>query len=269
MEHQMNSYRWDAKDYAAHSSAQQVWARELIEKLDLQGDEIVLDIGCGDGKVTAEIASHLPDGSVVGVDNSMDMIRTAQSGFGGPEFGNVSFQAADASDLPFENRFDIVFSNAALHWVRNHTPVLKGIFQSLKAGGRILLQMGGQGNAAAVISLMDSMITTGTWRKYFENFQFPYGFHHPKDYKTWLDAAGFQSVDAKLIPKDMRYDDRAGLAGWIRTTWLPYTQRVPDQDREAFINELADRYIHQYPPDSAGGIVIKMVRLEVKAVKAP
>jgi trans-aconitate 2-methyltransferase len=263
----MNSYRWNAKDYARHSSVQQAWARELIAKLDLQGNEAVLDIGCGDGKVTAEIASHVPDGSVLGIDSSADMIKTAQSGFAKPAFTNISFQVANASQLPFENRFDIVFSNAALHWVRDHTPVLKGIFKSLKNNGRILLQMGGQGNASAIICIMNSMITTATWGKYFKDFEFPYGFHHPQDYHIWLDDAGFQSTDARLIHKDMRYDDRAGLSGWIRTTWLPYTQRIPDHIRNEFINELTDRYLERYPPDSAGRIVIKMVRLEVEAVK--
>ena len=160
----MNSYRWDAMDYARHSTVQQAWARELIEKLDLQGNEAVLDIGCGDGKVTAEIASHVPDGSVLGIDSSADMIRTAQSGFAKPEFTNICFEVADACELLFENQFDIVFSNAALHWVRNHIPVLKGIYSSLKNGGRMLLQMGGQGNASAIICIMDSMIKTkATW----------------------------------------------------------------------------------------------------------
>lgn len=263
----MNSYHWNAKDYAEHSSVQQAWARELIKNLDLRGNETVLDIGCGDGKVTAEIASHVPYGSVLGIDSSADMIRTAQSGFGKPEFTNLCFQVADASELPFENQFDIVFSNAALHWVRNHLPVLKGIFGSLRNGGRILLQMGGEGNAAAIISVVNRMIATAKWGKYFENFEFPYGFHHPKDYNIWLDEAGFQSADARLVSKDMRYDNRAGLSGWIRTTWLPYTQRIPEHIRNEFINELTDSYIRKYPTDNEGKIVIKMVRLEVKAIK--
>ena len=264
----MTSYRWDAKDYADHSLVQQTWARELIEKLDLHGNETLLDIGCGDGKVSAEIASHLPDGSVMGVDSSADMISAAQSGFGKYEFSNIRFQVADASKLMFDNQFDIVFSNAALHWVRNHVPVLKGIFASLKKGGRILLQMGGQGNAADIISVMNSMITSPKWHTYFKDFGFPFGFHHPDDYHTWLDEAGFKSVDARLIPKDMRYADRAGLFGWVRTTWLPYTQRIPENIRKEFINELVDTYLRRYPPDGSGEVVVKMVRLEVKGVKA-
>ena len=102
---------------------------------------------------------------------------------------------------------------------------------------------------------------------FFENFAFPYGFHGAEEYASWLKTAGFQAVDARLIPKDMRHAGRAGLAGWIRTTWLPYTQRVPENLQEAFISELADRYLEDHPPEADGGVRVKMVRLEVQAIK--
>src|SRR5512133_3316891 len=134
---------WNPSDYAQHSSAQQIWARELIAKLHLAGHERVLDIGCGDGKVTAEIASAVPRGSVVGIDNSTDMIGYAKAAY---EAGNLRFQVADAAALPFQAEFDVIFSNACLHWIYDHKPVLAGIRRSLAPGGRVLLQMGGKGN---------------------------------------------------------------------------------------------------------------------------
>ncbi|MCI5128506.1 MAG: class I SAM-dependent methyltransferase, partial [Candidatus Electrothrix sp. AUS3] len=105
------------EDYACHSAAQQIWARELISKLNFQGDEIVLDIGCGDGKITAEIAEHLPNGEILGVDNSAAMLALARKEFPWSSHPNLSFQERDARDLSYECEFDIIFSNAALHWV--------------------------------------------------------------------------------------------------------------------------------------------------------
>ncbi len=262
------SYSWDANDYAKQSANQQKWARELISKLNLQGDEHILDIGCGDGKVTAEIASHLPDGSVLGIDYSLDMIKLAQKEFPPAIVKNISFEQKDARTFSFTSQFDVVFSNAVLHWVTDHRPVLKNIYDCLKPGGRILLQMGGEGNAAEIISVLHDMKQEDKWKSYFMNFDFPYGFHGDKEYQTWLAEAGFVIKRAELIPKIMTHPDKAGLEGWIRTTWLPYTQRIPESDREAFISELADRYISKQPLDSDGIIKINMMRLEVEAEKS-
>lgn len=263
----MIKYRWEAQEYAKHSSAQQGWARELIAKLDLQGNEHILDVGCGDGKVTAKIAAHVPNGSVVGVDNSPSMIELAQTEYPVAEYPNLSFQLEDARELSFDQRFDIVFSNAALHWVRNHRPVLESIWRSLRPGGRTLLQMGGSANAASILSVLDRMKEDGVWKPYFEGFAFPYGFHGPNEYEIWLKQSGLQPVRVELIQKDMTHEGQTGLAGWIRTTWLPYTERIPEQKREMFIGEIVERYLRKYPPDSEGNTHVRMVRLEVEAIK--
>ena len=152
---QEKRYDWNAEEYAKHSSAQQIWARELIPKLQLRGSESLLDIGCGDGKITAEIATQLPEGDVLGVDSSPDMVALAKKHFPKNRYPNLSFGSADAGHLLFKEQFDIVFSNAALHWIKDHKPVISGIQKSLKAKGRIFLQMGGKGNAEVIISLLD------------------------------------------------------------------------------------------------------------------
>ncbi len=263
----MNSYQWNANDYARHSAAQQAWAGELIPKLNLQDNEHLLDIGCGDGKVTAELAERVSNGSVLGIDNSASMIELAQKTFAPQKHPNLSFQLADARNLTFEQLFDVVFSNAALHWVHDHRPILKGIWRSLRPGGRILLQMGGKGNAAAIIRSLDKMITEESWKPYFNHFEFPYGFHLPEVYKKLLEKTGFDVQRVDLVPKLMKHNGEAALAGWIRTTWLPYTGRIPKKYRTKFIKELTHRYVDENPPDAGGRIHVRMVRLEVEALK--
>ncbi|MFC1515317.1 class I SAM-dependent methyltransferase [Thermodesulfobacteriota bacterium] len=263
----MKPYTWDAQDYEKSSSAQQAWARELIDKLMLQGDEHVLDIGSGDGKVTAELSVNVPNGVVVGIDNSADMVNRAREKFPECRFPNLKFQVTDASNLKFNNAFDLVFSNATLHWVKDHMPVLRGIRQSLRPGGRMLLQMGGKGNAADIIRTVDRLIEKDKWRAYFADFTFPYGFYTSQEYETWLKKTGLVPVRIALIEKDMTQKGPEGLSGWIRTTWLPYTQRVPEDERIAFIDDIVENYLNDYPLDAEGRAHVQMVRLEVEAKK--
>ena len=261
------AYKWDAVDYARSSTVQQVWARELIAKLDLQGNEHLLDLGCGDGKVTAELASLLPDGHVVGVDNSQEMIELAKSSFPASDFPNLKFEVVDALDLNFNNEFDVVFSNAVLHWVSDHISVLSGISNALKPGGRILLQMGGRGNAEKVHFAMDKVCSMPEWRDYFVGLKFPYSFYGLEEYDEWLLNADLIPVRVELIPKDAAHVDRSAFEGWLRTTWLPYLQRVEKERQDEFIKQVVDYYLSENPSSSDGVVHVQMIRLEVEAKK--
>jgi trans-aconitate 2-methyltransferase len=260
-------YRWNASEYDKHSTAQLEWARELIQKLNLQGNESVLDIGCGDGKITAEIGRRLSGGTVVGIDNSDEMIDLASLKFPETKFPNITFRKIDAREIPYKNQFDVVFSNAALHWVRDHQSVLRGVAISLKKHGRLLFQMGGKGNAEEIIEIIDRLIKMDRWKSYFRRFEFPYGFYGPDEYRSWLDQSGLEEKRIELISKDMKQKGEEGLAGWIRTTWLPYTERVPDDLKEELIEAVVSGYLEHHPPDDSGYVHVKMVRLEVEAMK--
>lgn len=260
-------YKWNAEDYKNSSSAQLEWAIELISKLELEGNERILDIGCGDGKITAQIAQKLPEGSVLGIDSSKDMISLAKETFNSSNYSNLNFLLKDAQELDFNNEFDIIFSNAALHRIKDHLSVLKRINKALKPSGKILIQMGGKGNAESILKIADKIINDQKWKKYFEGFEFPYGFYSAEKYKEWLQKVGFNPIRVQLIPKDMEKNDKSEMTGWIRTTWLPYTQRVPEDLQEEFIGELIGRYLENYPKDDKGHIHVNMVRLEVEATK--
>jgi trans-aconitate methyltransferase len=264
---QPKNYSWNACDYAKHSSSQYGWAKELIPKLKLCGNEALLDIGCGDGKITAVLAKSLPEGCVVGVDSSEEMVTLAQRTFPVNAYPNLSFQKMDARELPFQEKFDRVFSNAALHWIIDHKPVLHGVQRSLKSGGRLLFQMGGKGNAKDILAVLDDMFRGEQWRTFFEGFRFPYGFYAPEEYAAWLLEAKLAPERAELLQKDMKLLGKEGLAGWIRTTWLPYTERLPTGLREPFIAEIVDTYLTAHPLDAEGNAHVAMVRLEVEARK--
>ena len=263
----MKNYKWDAREYEKHSQGQQKWARELIEKISLKGTENVLDLGCGDGKVTAEISKLLNKGSIIGIDNSAAMIKLASDRHSADMYPNLSFQEMDAGNLQFNDRFDLIFSNAVLHWVKDQIPVIKGIFKSLKQGGKVLLQMGGKGNAAEIVSVLSELQNQRKWSTYFNGFDFPFYFPETNEYKTHLLDCGFTLNRIELIPKKMDHGGIEALKGWLRTTWLPFTERVPEEERENFIEIVSKNYVERYSANSKGIINVQMVRLEVEAVK--
>jgi len=261
-------HRWDPKVYVKSSSAQQKWAEELLSRISIRGDERILDIGCGDGKITAEVAMLVPGGSVLGLDNSREMLSFARERFPPASWPNLDFQYGDASYLQYEDEFDLVLSFACLHWVQDHRPVLEGIKRSLKNGGRVLMQFGGLGNAAGILKVVDELVMEEKWSGYFEAFPFPYGFYGPEEYQTWLELAGLKALRVELVEKDMVQAGREGLLSWFKSTWLPYIEKVPEPLREDFIYEVVDRYITAYPLDDKGYVHVGMVRLEVEAEKS-
>lgn len=263
----MPKFEWNADEYAKHSSAQEKWAKELLAKLKLKGNENVLDLGCGDGKITAEIARIIKDGLVIGVDNSEAMISLAQEKYPNKIYKNLSFRVMDAKKLLFDRKFDVVFSNAALHWVDDHGKVLEGINRSLKPGGRFLIQTGGTGNAAAAFETLKEMAALEEWLPYLKDAESPYNFLSDKDYEKLIPEKGFKPLRIELLKKDMVHDGIEGLKGFIRTTWLPFTSRIPEEKREQFIAETARHFISKYPPDKESKVHIGMVRLEAEAVK--
>ena len=262
-----NKVVWSAADYASNSAVQQSWARELIAELKLKGDERILDVGCGDGKVTAEIARALPHGTAVGIDASPQMIAYAAKTFPAAKNPNLEFHVMDARKIQLVRKFDLVFSNAALHWVDDHQAFLRGAASVLRPGGRLVVSCGGKGNAHDVFLVLRPEMRSKKWREFFRKMEAPYFFHSPDEYKKWLPRFGFKTRGVKLAPKDASYPGRDGFARWLRTTWLPYIQRVPENLREEFISAVADRYVAKHPPDAKDLVHVRMVRLEIDAIR--
>ena len=194
--------KWNAADYAANSVVQQSWARELIAKLNLRGDERILDVGCGDGKVTAEIARAVPRGFVDrhGCLGRNDRV-CAEKIFRRKKHPNlrISNLRRPENQQKFSPRrmFDLVFSNAALHWVDDHEKFLRGAASVLKPGGRLIVSCGGKGNAHDVFLALRPEMRLQRWREFFRQMPAPYFFYAPADYEKWLPQYGFKIQDAQ------------------------------------------------------------------------
>jgi trans-aconitate 2-methyltransferase len=258
---------WNPEDYAKHSNPQLAWANELIAKLSLSRRETILDVGCGDGKITAKFATSVPNGFVLGVDSSAAFIDYARLHYPPSSYPNLQFKQMGARQLAYVHQFDIIFSNAALHWIEDQQEVVARCAHLLKSRGKLVISCGGSGNASDFIAIAEKQISQHPWKQYFVGFTFPYYFYSPTEYKLWLPSAGLDPARVELVEKDMTHQGRESLAAWVRTTWMPYTSRVPENMREPFILECVDAYLNKYPVDEQGRSHLKMVRLEVEAYK--
>lgn len=262
-----NPVQWNPRDYAASSSSQARWGTELIARLNLRGNEHLLDVGCGDGKLTVELARRVPRGRVMGMDRSPDMIAYARQAYPSEMYPNLQFIQMDAREIRLPGTYDVVFSNAALHWVDDHQSFLKGVAAVLHHGGTLVVSCGGRGNAADVFRAVRLVMRTAPWRACFRSLRKPYFFYGAEDYEKWLPESGFKPVTVQLVPKEAVHASEADFAAWFRTTWMPYTQRVPEGHRDEFIAAVIQQYLMTNPPDAAGAVHVRMMRLELDAVR--
>lgn len=261
-------YTWNPQDYAQNSRGQETWARELLTLIDLRPDDVVLDVGCGDGRTTAAIAKSVPNGSVTGVDLSPDMVSHATAQHCRPPVNNLRFAQADAAALPFTDEFSVVFSNATLHWVPDQRAAVRGISRALRPGGRFVAQMGGQGNFADVIGAFEHVTGSARWRDLVRPGELPYRFHAPASYESWLRESRMEIQECRLVTKDMAHETSAAFIGWLRTAWHPYTAGIPLELRDAFLEDTARYYMRANPPDEQGRVHVPAMRLQVQARKA-
>ncbi len=127
--------------------------------------------------------------------------------------------------------------------------------------------MAGKGSGSKIVEVMETNCKSKKWSGYFKDFSSPHGFYGPEEYKDWLKDVGLKAKRVELIPRDMIHKRIEGLKAWIRTTWLPYTERIPEDLRQEFIDDIVNRYVEKYPPDNAGLIHVQLIRLDVEAEK--
>jgi len=256
--------KWNPGRYAKASTHQQTWARETLASVRLEGVENILDVGCGDGKVTAALSSQT-SGRVVGIDKSAEMVSYAREHHESGARGNLFFEIGEAESFRVVDPFDIITSFSALHWVADHPRMLKNFYSLLRPGGRLVLQFGGKNNAADIINVALKMIASKRWSSYYTEFKFPWHFHGPLEYRDWLITAGFSPLSVELVPKDMIHEGLPELTAWIETTWLPFLEALPEVERGVFVKAVAHAYEKNYPPDAQGRLHTKMFRLQILA----
>ena len=233
---------WNATDYSRHSSLQEAMAQEVLALLDLADSKRILDVGCGDGKITAEIAARSPRGSVVGVDPSRDMIDFAQRHFGPATRPNLRFEVADARSLPFKQEFDLVVSFNALHWIPEQDAALASIHSALISDGRAQLRLVVAGARKSLEYVVEETRKTSKWDAYFQNFHDPYLRLTLDEYAAMAERHGFRLLRGETKDHAWDFGSRAAFAAFSAVGCIEWTRCLPEAKRPEFINDVLDRY---------------------------
>lgn len=233
---------WDASDYARVSGLQQAMAEEVLSLLDLHGSERVLDVGCGNGKVSAEIARRVPQGIVVGVDPSAEMIAFAASQFGPAVQSNLRFQVGDARHLGFRDEFDLVVSFNALHWIPEQGEALRSLRTAMKPGGRAQLRLVPAGARKSLENVIEETRLSQRWSSYFQDFQDPYLHLTPEQYVQLAEQNGFLVRNLHTEDKAWDFGSRSAFAAFGSVTFVEWTQHLPEAKRPDFVIDVLDRY---------------------------
>jgi trans-aconitate 2-methyltransferase len=229
---------WDAETYDRVSDPQFSWGMEVLERLDLSGDERVLDAGCGSGRVTAELLERLPQGEVIALDASPAMLEKAREALG----DRVSYSQQDLGELRLERPVDVVFSTATFHWVIDHERLFAAIHAALVPGGRLHAQCGGAGNVRRHAEAIAEVLQQETFAKHFEEMPVIWNFATAEETEERLRAAGFSEARTWLEPKPLRPENPREF---MRTVTLgPVLAQFPkgsDELQDAFIDAVSEK----------------------------
>jgi trans-aconitate 2-methyltransferase len=193
---------WDAGSYHTMATPHQTWGAEILDRLPLQGDETVLDLGCGTGRVTAQLLERLgPAGHVIGVDGSAAMVADAQRRLGSER---ARFVQQDLLDLTIEEPADAAVSGATFHWIADHDRLFTRIRAALKDGAPFVAQCGGRGNIASIVAVVNEIVTREPFADAFDGWAGPWNYAGPEETTERLERAGFAVDRVWLNPSPQR-----------------------------------------------------------------
>src|SRR5260370_24753940 len=231
---------WNASEYARLSALQAAMAGEVLSLLDLSGAEKILDVGCGNGKTTTEIAVRVPKGNIVGVDASAEMIKFAMAHRDPTLHSNLQF--ADARHLPFEEEFDLVVSFNALHWIPEQAQALQSIRSALKPDGQAKLRLLPKGERKSLEDVIEDTRLSSRWAGYFKSFHDPYLRLTPEQYGILAERNGFRVLRTHTEAKAWDFQWRSAFLAFGYVTFIEWTQHLPEVKRLDFVKDLIDRY---------------------------
>ena len=246
-DHAAQRREWDARSYHAISSPQFAWGRRSLATLSLRGDEQVLDAGAGTGRLTAHLLGRLPRGRAVAVDRSINMVRVAGETLAG--FPNSEVVAADLSNLPFVEAFDVVFSAATFHWVPDHDRLFASLYSVLRPGGQLHAQCGGGRNIERIHRRAHELMAMPDFAPYFISWQDPWEFASAPVTRERLERAGFREVHTDVEETPVTFPDARSFRAFIKTVVLrPFLAFIPAEElRDAFLDRIVEMASNDNP----------------------
>jgi len=244
---------WNATEHHRQSSPRWSFAEQQIARLNLSGRERVLDVGCGDGKITAAIAERVPGGSVVGIDVSRETISAALVGFAGPVRPNLRFEVADVRSLRYRREFDLIVSFNALDWVTDQGAALRSMRAALTLGGRMLLRFVSRGPRRSLEDVFEDVRAERRWARYFVGFSAPHVHFAPHEYGGLAARHGLRALRLAVHDEAWVFATGEAFAALCRASFAEWTRRLPEREAPVFIAEVLERYrqVASRPHDQA------------------
>ncbi len=225
---------WDASAYDRVSDVQEDWSRGVLERLELSGDEIVLDAGCGSGRVTRLLLERLPEGRVIGVDASRSMIEAAREALG----DRTEFIVSDLLDLDLDEAVDAVFSNATFHWILDHRKLFERLYAALRPGGALEAQCGGIGNLDEFLNSLENVNGDERFAPYVRGIASSWNFASPGDTEMRLKSAGFTDERCWL---EERIEKPREPREFLRTVCVrQHLELMPEELREPYLDAVLE-----------------------------
>jgi trans-aconitate 2-methyltransferase len=231
----MSARDWDATTYDRLSAPQQKWAAEQLDRLELNGDEVVLDAGCGSGKITLELARRVPHGTVYAVDAAPSMVAHTQEALG----DRAVAMCQDLAQLALPEPVDVIFSNATFHWIPDHDALFAALHRNLKAGGRLLAQCGGRGNIDAFRTLADEVAGEAPFAEHFIDWVWPWNYATAEETAERLQRAGFTDVSTWLEERPTELEEPRPFIATV--CLMRHLDPLPEELRERFVDTVMDR----------------------------
>jgi len=242
---------WDAETYDAVSDPQFEWGMEVLERLELRGDEVAVDAGCGSGRVTAELIERLPDGHVIAVDGSAAMVEKAKERLG----DRADYLVSDLVELELPAQVDLVFSTATFHWIGDHDALFRQLRALLEPGGRLVAQCGGHGNVAELGRAIAAVAARREFGQHLTQAKGLWNFAGPEETEARLRNAGFADARCWLEPKPVQPPRPLEFVSTV--TLGPILDQLPTEKRQSFAEGVL--------AESEQPLVLNYVRLNMEA----
>jgi len=201
---------WDAGEYEKLSAPQTRWGVEVLERMEVRGDEAAIDAGCGTGRVTELLLAKLPEGSVLAIDGSRSMVEAARRRFAGEP--RVWVERQDLLSLEVEERVDLIFSTATFHWIWDHDRLFENLARAIKPGGRLVAQCGGEGNISRATRATKETMEEERFLDYFVGWEDDKYYADARTTARRLEAAGFEEIETWLHGEVAAFDSVDELA---------------------------------------------------------